>query len=291
MNFCVRLGHENRKIVSTYEYIHASQNLSMRGGNALAGWSNTRAPVVTPRLKVIMVTFNDDESLVKKFNDWITAVMSLEIVDFIIDKKSGLPGRLRMLSECLAASLLMYLSDFLGDVTKHHCVVEHILKVSSEFNYSTNQLFIWGEIIKSDWNFRTAKAQATSGDLNDQVLAVVSQLRDHIQDLQNELISMKTSHKKERAEDVAKIVETEKIKEKDRAIYGKKMSTMLAMIVDLSKPPCIRSPPSISRKRRSNFVVDDSEILSPHPLLLEEFPELEETSTNTASQSTVSLGM
>ena len=60
----------------------------MRGGNALAGWSNTRAPVVTPRLKVIMVTFNDDESLVKKFNDWITAVMSLEIVDFIIDKKS-----------------------------------------------------------------------------------------------------------------------------------------------------------------------------------------------------------
>ena len=102
---------------------------------------------------------------------------------------------------------------------------------------------------------------------------------------------MKTSHKKERTEDVAKIVETEKIKEKDRAIYGKKMSTMLAMIVDLSKPPCIRSPPSISRKRRSNFVVDDSEILSPHPLLLEEFPELEETSTNTASQSTVSLGM
>ena len=67
-----------------------------------------------------------------------------------------------------------------------------------------------GETIKSDWNFRTAKTQATSGDLNDQVLAVVSQLRDHIQDLQNELLSMKTSHKKERAEDVAKIVEAEK---------------------------------------------------------------------------------
>ena len=66
----------------------------MRGGNALAGWSNTRAPVVTPRLKVVMVTFNDDELLLQKFNDWITAVMSLEIVDFIIDKKSGLPGRL-----------------------------------------------------------------------------------------------------------------------------------------------------------------------------------------------------
>ena len=120
---------------------------------------------------------------------------------------------------------------------------------------------------------------------------MVSQLRDHIQDLQNELICMKTSHKKERAEDVAKIVETEKIKEKDRAIYGEKMSTMLAMIVELSEPLCMKTPPSISRKRRSNFVVDDSEILSPHPLLLEEFPELEETSTNTASQSTVSLGM
>ena len=49
-----------------------------------------------------------------------------------------------------------------------------------------------GETIKSDWNFRTAKTQATSGDINDQVLAVVSQLRDHIQDLQNELLSMKT---------------------------------------------------------------------------------------------------
>ena len=207
MNVYVRLGHENRKIVSTYEYIHASQNLSMRGGNALAGWSNTRAPVVTPRLTVIMVTFNGDELLLKKFNDWITAVMTLEIVDFTIDKKSGLPGRLRMLSECLSASLLMYLSDLIGDVTKHHCVVEHILKVSSEFNYSTNQLFLWGETIKSDWNFRTAKAQATSGDLNDQVLAVVSQLRDHIQDLQNELHNMKTSHKKERAEDLAKIVD------------------------------------------------------------------------------------
>ena len=41
--------------------------------------------------------------------------------------------------------------------------------------------------------------------------------------LQNELLSMKSSHKKERAEDVARIVETEKIKEKDGAIYGKKM--------------------------------------------------------------------
>ena len=41
-----------------------------------------------------MVTFNDDELLLQKFNDWITAVMSLEIEDFTIDKKSGLPGRL-----------------------------------------------------------------------------------------------------------------------------------------------------------------------------------------------------
>ena len=57
--------------------------------------------------------------------------------------------------------------------------------------------------------------------------------------------------KKERAEDLAKIVEAEKIKEKDRAIYGKKMTTMLAMIVDLNKPVCIRTPPSISRKRLS----------------------------------------
>ena len=97
------------------------------------------------------------------------------------------------------------------------------------------------------------------------MLAVVSQLRDHIQVLQNELLSMKTSHKKERAEDVARIVETEKIKEKDGAIYGKKMSTMLAMIVDLNKPLCIRFPQSISRKRRSNFVV---EISPPHPFLL-----------------------
>ena len=64
------------------------------------------------------------------------------------------------------------------------------------------------------------------------------------------------------------------VKEKDRAIYGEKMSTMLAMIVDLSEPLCIKTPPSISRKRRSNFVVDDSEILSPHLFLLEEFPDL-----------------
>ena len=39
-------------------YITLSCIMSMRGGNALAGWSNTRAPVVTPRLTVIMVTFN-----------------------------------------------------------------------------------------------------------------------------------------------------------------------------------------------------------------------------------------
>ena len=69
------------------------------------------------------------------------------------------------------------------------------------------------------------------------------------------------------------------------------MSTLLAMIVDLNKPVCIRTPLSISRKRRSYFAVDDSEISSPHPFLLEEFPDLKETSTNTASQSTVSLGM
>ena len=96
---------------------------------------------------------------------------------------------------------------------------------------------------------------------------------------------MKTSHKKEGAEDLAKIVEAEEIKEKDRAIYGEKMTTMLAMIVDLKKPVCIRTPPPISRKIRS-IVVDDSEILSPHPFLLEEFPDVE-TSTDTASQSTV----
>ena len=52
----MRLGHENRTIVSKYKYRHATQNLSMRGGNALAGWSYTRAPVVTPRLKVVMIT-------------------------------------------------------------------------------------------------------------------------------------------------------------------------------------------------------------------------------------------
>ena len=75
-----------------------------------------------------------------------------------------------------------------------------------------------GETINSDWNFRTAKAQATSGYLNNQVLAVVSQWRDHIQDLQNELLSMKTSHKKERAEDVAKVLEAEKIKERNRCL-------------------------------------------------------------------------
>ena len=98
----------------------------MRGGNALAGWSNTRAPVVTPHLKVVMVTFYDHELLLKKFKDWITAVMSLEIVDFIIEKKVRSTGK----AECLAASLLMYLSDLIGDVTKHHCVVEDILKVS-----------------------------------------------------------------------------------------------------------------------------------------------------------------
>ena len=57
------------------------------------------------------------------------------------------------------------------------------------------------------------------------------------------------------------------------------MSTMLAMIVDLNKPVCIRTPLSISRKRRSYFAVDDSEISSPHPFLLEEFPDLKETSS------------
>ena len=123
-----RLGHENKKIVSTYEYIHASANLSMRGGNAIAGWSNTRAPVVTPRLKAVKDTIVDSI----KFDEWITALLNLEIGDFLIDKKTSLPGRLRMLSECLAASLLMYLSEMIKDVTRYHCVVEHIKRVSTD---------------------------------------------------------------------------------------------------------------------------------------------------------------
>ena len=55
INAYLRLGHENRTIVSIYKYRHASQNLLMRGCNALAGWSYTRALVVTPRLKVVMI--------------------------------------------------------------------------------------------------------------------------------------------------------------------------------------------------------------------------------------------
>ena len=56
--------------------------------------ANALPPLIDKFLKVVMVTFNDDELLLQKFNDWITAVMSLEIENFIIDKKSGLPGRL-----------------------------------------------------------------------------------------------------------------------------------------------------------------------------------------------------
>ena len=131
---------------------------------------------------------------------------------------------------------------------------------------------------------------------------MVSQLRDHIQDLQNELHNMKTSHKKEGAEDLAKIVEAEEIKEKDRAIYGKKMTTMLTMIVDLNKPnrlglgnpnpthclvildDCtsdvnmhqmkgfVLELPHQFQGEGSNFVVNDSEISFPRPFLVEEFP-------------------
>ena len=91
----------------------------MRGGNAIAGWSKTRAPVVTPRLKAVKDTILDST----KFDEWITALLNLEIGDFLVDKKTGLPGRLRMLSECLAASLLMHLSEMIKDVTRYHCVV------------------------------------------------------------------------------------------------------------------------------------------------------------------------
>ena len=57
------------------------------------------------------------------YDEWITALLNLEIVDFVIVKKMGLPGRLRMLSECLTAFLLMHLSEMIKDVTRYHDIV------------------------------------------------------------------------------------------------------------------------------------------------------------------------
>ena len=257
-----RLGHENKKIVSTYEYIHASANLSMRGGNAIAGWSNTRAPVVTPRLKAVKDTIVDSI----KFDEWITALLNLEIGDFLIDKKTSLPGRLRMLSECLAASLLMYLSEMIKDVTRYHCVVEHIKRVSTEHGYCTSMLMQWGTAIRSEWELRTSKAQSTSGDINDQVLSVVSQLRDHIQYLQNDLVTMKMNHVAERSYDIAKYLEAEKRHEEERSVDKKNFDIIFGMVADINKSQIIKSPGSNSKKRLSTFAHEEMERPSNPPL-------------------------
>ena len=71
------------------------------------------------------------------YDEWITALLNLEIVDFVIVKKMGLPGRLRMLSESLTAFLLM---QMIKDVTRYYDVVEHIKRVNTEYGYCTSML-------------------------------------------------------------------------------------------------------------------------------------------------------
>ena len=233
----------------------------MRGGNAIAGWSNTRAPVVTPRLKAVKDTILDST----KFDEWITALLNLEIGDFLIDKKTGLPGRLRMLSECLAASLLMHLSEMIKDVTRYHCVVEHIKRVSTEYGYCTSMLMQWGTAIRSEWELRTSKAQATGGDINDQVLSVVSQLRDHIQYLQNDLVTMKMNHMAERSYDIAKFLAAEKRHEEERSDDKKNFDIIFGMVSDINKSQVIKSPNSNTKKRQSTFGHEDMDRPSPPP--------------------------
>ena len=122
--------------------------------------------------------------------------------------------------------------------------MEHIKRVNTEYGYCTSMLMQWGTAIRSEWELRTSKAQSTSGDIKDQVLSVVCQLRDHIQYLQNDLVTMKMNHMAERSYDIAKFLAAEKRYEQGRSVDKKIFDTIFGMVADNNKSQVIKSPSS-----------------------------------------------
>jgi hypothetical protein len=123
-------------------------------GKALAGWTDARQKVFSPRLDVVR---NDTNS--KDVDAFMCDVLNLSSAG----DKFGPEGRLRPFAKAMLASLIMYWNDFVADQKDSHFIISAMVENAMKNNISRTNLESWSREIKGDFDLRNLPARVPGG--------------------------------------------------------------------------------------------------------------------------------
>ena len=172
-DICGRSGHSTGANIDSYAD-KRNVMLGLRGGKALAEWTNVNAPVHVPRFECLFEIEG--------------GVITPEIVDKYIDKmfavsiEAFMPGNhLYAVLRICAASLIMYHNQL---TAKHptNPITSKLLRIAREMNMTFKDLDHWSSIITQDFCSRNPEVAPPTDDflgLTATLSQVVSQVNMH----------------------------------------------------------------------------------------------------------------